>query len=79
MMMNIQNNSYLLVDLAALRRNARRILSGLQPGTGLIPVLKDDAYGLGMIPVARALGELPENESLEDVFLRVTLREEAIP
>ena len=60
MMMNIQNNSYLLVDLAALRRNARRILSGLQPGTGLIPVLKDDAYGLGMIPVARALGELPE-------------------
>ncbi len=60
MKMNIQNNSYLLVDLAALRRNARVILSGLQPGTGLIPVLKDDAYGLGMVPVARALSALPE-------------------
>ena len=33
----------------------------------------------GRVVWSAALGELPENESLEDVFLRVTLREEAIP
>ena len=61
MEMNIQNhNSYLLIDLDLIRRNARVILEGLKPGTELIPVLKDDAYGLGLIPVARALCELPE-------------------
>ena len=61
MTMNIQNhNSYLLVDLDVIRRNARVILAGLAPGTELIPVLKDDAYGLGLVPVARTLCQLPE-------------------
>ena len=58
--MNIQNNSYLLVDLAAVRENARFIIKELGPGTELIPVLKDDAYGLGLVPVARALCALSE-------------------
>ena len=60
MKMNIQNNSYLLVRLDTLRQNARTILTGLPDGTELIPVLKDDAYGLGLVPVARALCKLPE-------------------
>ena len=61
MKMNIQNhNSYLLVDLNVIRRNARVILGGLKPGTELIPVLKDDAYGLGLVPVTEALCSLPE-------------------
>lgn len=58
--MNIYNhNSYLLVDRAQLRRNARTILAGLGEKTELIPVLKDDAYGLGLVPVASALCEEP--------------------
>lgn len=61
MKMNIRNhNSYLLVDLDVIRRNARVIIGELAAGTELIPVLKDDAYGLGLVPVARALCELPE-------------------
>ncbi len=63
--MNIQNhNSYLLVDLGAVRENARAIISSLGAGTELIPVLKDDAYGLGIIPVASTLCELPEIRTL---------------
>lgn len=65
MKMNIQNhNSYLLIDLDALLDNARTILSELGPATELIPVLKDNAYGLGLIPVARALCTLPELRTL---------------
>ena len=61
MKMNIHNhNSYLLIDLGVISRNARAILAELKPGTELIPVLKDDAYGLGLLPVARTLCALPE-------------------
>lgn len=55
---NISNyNSYLLVDRTLLRENVRTILARLGKGTELIPVLKDDAYGLGLVPVARTLCE----------------------
>ena len=39
------------IDLAALRRNFRR----LGPPEGLMPVIKSDAYGHGLLPVAGAL------------------------
>lgn len=58
--MNISNhNSYLLVDRGLLRQNAQIILAGLGDKTELIPVLKDDAYGLGLVPVARVLCDFP--------------------
>ena len=58
--MNISNhNSYLLVNRGLLRKNAQTVLSGLGRDTSLIPVLKDDAYGLGLVPVAKALCENP--------------------
>lgn len=41
------------VDLAALLRNARALER--HSGTRLLPMVKADAYGLGAIPVARAL------------------------
>ncbi|MBO5497757.1 MAG: alanine racemase, partial [Oscillospiraceae bacterium] len=59
--MNMQTyNSYLEIDLGQLLENAAAILGTLDPGTGLIPVLKDDAYGLGLVPVAKTLCTLPE-------------------
>ena len=59
--MNIQNyNSYLEIDTARLLANVRCILARLGTGVQLIPVLKDDAYGLGLVPVARVLCTLPE-------------------
>ncbi|MEA5419445.1 alanine racemase [Spirulina sp. CCNP1310] len=43
------------IDLDALRCNVRQILSILQPGTALMAVVKADAYGHGVIPIARTV------------------------
>lgn len=51
------NNSCLYVDLGILRKNIRNIVSTLPEGCALIPVLKDDAYGLGIERVAKVLEE----------------------
>ena len=48
------HNSYLLIDTDALRRNIRVLQT--QTGTAkLVPVIKDDAYGLGAVPIAKTL------------------------
>ena len=58
--MNITvNNSYILLDIPRLRENVKEILKELPQHTALIPVLKDDAYGLGMPSVLRVLREFP--------------------
>ena len=54
------HNSYLLVDLGILRDNVRAILADLEKNVQLIPVLKGNAYGLGMVPAARTLCTFPE-------------------
>lgn len=56
---NEMNNSCLEVDLGALRENARRAGQSLSGSAAVIPVLKGDAYGLGLVPCARALAALP--------------------
>ena len=42
------------VDLDALSHNVRTLRAALSPGTGLVAVVKADAYGHGAVPVARA-------------------------
>lgn len=44
------------VDLSALRRNARALVR--HSGARLIPMVKADAYGLGAVPVVRALEQV---------------------
>src|SRR4051812_1653677 len=44
------------VDLGALVRNAKVIAAKAK--APLLPILKADAYGLGVVPVAHALSEL---------------------
>lgn len=48
------DRAWLEVDLAALRRNARRLRE--RAGAPLVPMVKADGYGLGAVAVARALG-----------------------
>jgi alanine racemase len=48
--------AWLEVDLGALRRNAGLVQR--RAGVPLIPMVKADAYGLGAVPVARALEPL---------------------
>ena len=52
------SNARLVVDLSAIRQNASFIQKS-HPSCKLIPVLKSDAYGLGMVQVAKALASLP--------------------
>lgn len=52
-------SSYLLVDLGVIRENVRAICEELGSSVALIPVLKDNAYGLGAVPVARTICENP--------------------
>ena len=42
----VLNNSSLIIDTDKLRENVRTILRSLPAGTKLIPVVKDDAYGM---------------------------------
>lgn len=52
-------NSYLEIDVAALRQNISGILATLPEGVKLIPMLKCNAYGLGMEQVAGVAREFP--------------------
>ena len=51
------HRAWLEVDLAAIARNARRVAARAAPAR-LVPMVKADAYGLGAVPVARALDPL---------------------
>lgn len=55
--MNIMNNSYLHIDMNIFRKNMNTLLASLPAGVQLIPVLKDDAYGLGLGRMAAAAAE----------------------
>ena len=50
------SRAWLEVDLGALRQNARTLRA--RAGVPLLPMVKADAYGLGAVPVARALESL---------------------
>ncbi|MGE0159075.1 MAG: alanine racemase [Gemmatimonadales bacterium] len=60
----------------ALRRNYRRVRSSVGPGVGIIPMVKADAYGLGLREVVAALSpEGPWGWGVATVEEGVTLRE----
>ncbi len=47
-------NTFAEIDLKAVAHNVRAVRSALHTGTKIMAVVKADAYGHGMIPVARA-------------------------
>ena len=79
-MYNDMYSSHLFVNLDILQDNARSIMADLGPGVEMIPVLKDDAYGLGLVPVAKALCAVPgvRTLALAQVNECVRLREAGI-
>ncbi|MFH1318508.1 MAG: alanine racemase [Candidatus Omnitrophota bacterium] len=48
---------FIEVDLGALKRNARKVKNYLGADTGMIAVIKQAAYGHGLVPVAQALSD----------------------
>lgn len=51
-------HNWVEIDVGALKRNYRRIRNLLKPGVSMAPVIKAEAYGHGLIPVAKALAPL---------------------
>jgi alanine racemase len=51
---HLRSRAWVEVDLAALRRNLRRVVSAAGPGAAVVPMVKADAYGLGTGAVLRA-------------------------
>ena len=49
------NASFLEVDVAAIRRNYRRLRDLAGPQTRICPVIKGNAYGMGATEVGRVL------------------------
>ncbi|HWL53010.1 MAG TPA: alanine racemase [Chthoniobacteraceae bacterium] len=62
------------IDLDALRHNVAAIRAALAPGTGLTAVLKANAYGHGLAPVAEALHDRVEAFAVASVAEALTLR-----
>ncbi len=53
-------NSYLSIDLGQFRRNIHSLLDSLPEGTALIPMLKCNAYGMGLERISSVINEFPE-------------------
>ena len=65
-------NNYVTIDLAAIRNNYHVLRRHVPAGVRVMPVIKADAYGHGMLPVAQTL----EAEGVE--YFAVALVEEGI-
>lgn len=53
--MKTSPRSSVLIDLSAIRHNVAHLASLLRPGTRLLVAVKADAYGHGILPVARTV------------------------
>lgn len=67
-----KDRAWLEVDLGRIRQNFLNIRRCLPDGTDIIAVIKADAYGLGAVPIAKAL------EGLSPPLLAVATIEEAM-
>jgi alanine racemase len=60
---SLRSRAWVEVRLDRLRGNARAVQQRLRSGAGLVPMVKADAYGLGMAAVVRALESLPDGSA----------------
>ncbi len=75
--------SWIEINLSALRENFRTIRNLTRPEAGILAVVKADAYGHGLIPVARELirmkvGALGVGTVEEGILIRTRIKE-AVP
>lgn len=73
-------NSYLEVDLGEIKRNVEKIREKIGPDTGIIAVLKGNAYGMELVKIGEYLTENCGIESIgcASVFEAISLREAGI-
>ncbi|MDT8342148.1 MAG: alanine racemase [Longimicrobiales bacterium] len=53
-----RTRAWIEVQSASLRRNYQRLRDAVPAGVRLVPMVKADAYGLGMLPAVRALSSM---------------------
>lgn len=56
------------IDLEAMRANVRRLRRDLAPGVQFMAAVKADAYGHGLLPIARALSQASARGQGADAF-----------
>lgn len=74
-----KDRAWLEVDLGRIRQNFLNIRRNLPDGTDIIAVIKADAYGLGALPVAKALEDVsPPLLAVATIEEAMSLRENGI-
>ena len=72
------NRAYAQVDLSAIRRNIDTSIKALPEGTGIIAVIKTDAYGHGAVRVAKAVEDMTAGFAVATIEEAVELRQAGI-
>ena len=72
------SRAYALVNLGAIRRNILKSRELLPENTGIIAVIKTDAYGHGAVSVARAVKDITAGFAVATIEEAIELREEGI-
>lgn len=73
-----QETGAVIIDLKAIQKNYRTFEKHISP-TSIAPVVKANAYGLGMIPVSKALMKMGANEFFVATIDEGIKLKEAIP
>ncbi|HEX6982933.1 MAG TPA: alanine racemase [Balneolaceae bacterium] len=76
--MQPKNNSAVTVNLAALKENVSKLRSFINKETGVMAVVKANAYGHGAAKVAEALSPIVEAFAVNDIQEAIELRENNI-
>ena len=72
--MTRRRDAWIEVDLEAIRENIRVIRGVVGPGVRVAPVVKADAYGHGLVPVAHALQPVVDALCVATLDEALTLR-----
>ncbi len=76
--MNQYTRVYAPIDLDAVVYNMESMKRNLEPGTGMIGVVKADGYGHGCVPVAKAIDPYVEGYAAATLEEALTLRRHGI-
>jgi len=72
------NRTYAQINLSAIRKNIDTSRKALPEGTGIIAVIKTDAYGHGAVRVAKAIGNMTAGFAVATIDEAVELRQAGI-
>ena len=69
---------YAKIDLDNIRKNAENLKAKLKDNTGMLGVIKTDAYGHGAVPVAKAIDDICSGFAVATAYEAHNLRAHGI-